>query len=149
MKDIIFTIDQFKDTVIFHAAVAILVIAISIVLLCIWRKKARPDGSKLCKAWWIVVLLLVVSCMKLIMLIPAFVDIHTDAIEVVEISSCDRQYNTKSVGGLARSRITFTTVDGKRLIGYFIDNVKISANSRGYVVYANHSRYILDYDLHE
>ena len=87
MKDIVYTINQFKETIIVHTIVAILVIAISTVMLCIWRKKSRLEGSKLFKAWWIVVLLLVVSCMKFIMLIPAFVDIHTNAIEVVEIST--------------------------------------------------------------
>ena len=149
MKDIVYTINQFKETIIVNTIVAILVIAISTVMLCIWRKKSRLEGSKLFKAWWIVVLLLVVSCMKFIMLIPAFVDIHTNAIEVVEISNCDRQHNTKSVGGLARSRITFTTVDGKRMIGYFIENVEISDQSHGYILYAKHSRYILDCDLYE
>lgn len=149
MKDIVYTINQFKETIIFHAIVTILVVAIYIVLLCVWRKKARLDGSKLFKAWWIVALLLVVSCMKLIMLIPAFVDIHTNAIEVVEVSNCDRQYNTKSVSGLARSRITFNTVDGKKLTGYFMENTEIPYQSRGYILYAKYSHYIFDYDLYK
>lgn len=38
MKDIVYTINQFKETIIVHTIVAILVIAISTVMLCIWRK---------------------------------------------------------------------------------------------------------------
>lgn len=149
MKDIVYTIDQFKETIIFHTIVAILLIAISTVLLCVFWKKPRPEGSRLFKAWWIVVLILVASCLKPIALIPAFVDIYTNAIEVVEVSNCGRQYNTRSASGLVRSETTFNTVDGKRLTGYFIENVKISAQSHGYILYAKHSHYILDFDLYE
>lgn len=42
MKDIVYTINQFKETIIFHTIVAILLIAISTVLLCVfWKNHVR------------------------------------------------------------------------------------------------------------
>lgn len=114
MKNTVYMIDQFKENIMFEIILAILGITISIVLLCICRKKKRPEGSKLFIAWWIVILILCASCGSIISLIPAFIDIHTGSIDVVEVLNTTKSYNAHSINGLVRGRIDFTNVDGEK-----------------------------------
>ena len=125
MKDTIQTINRFRNNLITDSIFMMFFIIVFIILLFVLTRKSRPEFSKLYKAWWIVCLMLIIVCIRLLMLIPAYVDVYTDNIKVVEIT------------------------DYSCLYGHMIKEFDIPDNGHGYILYSKYSHYILNCDLHE
>lgn len=151
MKDTIQTISRFKVDIIVDNIFMFLFIIVFIILLCILRKKTRTEGSILYKVWWIVLFLLVMACMRLFLSTLTLVDVYTDNIKVVEVTDYEFSYPSRGIMFLGSTRqvITFTTITGERMYGHMLEYADIPAHGHGYILYAKHSHYVLDYDLRE
>lgn len=150
MKDTIQTINRFRNNLITDSIFMMFFIIVFIILLFVLTRKSRPEFSKLYKAWWIVCLMLIIVCIRLLMLIPAYVDVYTDNIKVVEITDYSCSYHSYGLPlSRSRTKVDFTTIDGKRLYGHMIKEFDIPDNGHGYILYSKYSHYILNCDLHE
>ena len=147
MQDTTQTIRDFKENIIFNSIFALFFIIIFAILLCVLFKKSRQADSIIYKAWWIVVLLLGVTCLRLFMLIPAFIDVYTDNIKVVEVTNYRwHNYNT-SLSSLASGPVV--QFEGEGGYGRMLTDADFPENSHGSILYAKYSHMILDFDLTE
>ncbi len=151
MKDTVETINLFKENIVIQCILMILFIGVLTTILCIIRKKARSKDSIHYKVRWIVLVLLIFTCMRLFMFIPVSIDISTNNIKVIEISDYSCRYNHQGSGSLNPSgtTISFSTVDGERMYGHLVDEFEIPSSGHGYILYAKYSHYILDCELYE
>lgn len=150
MQDITQTIRDFKENIIFDSIFALFFIIIFAILLCVLFKKSRQADSIIYKAWWIVVLLLGVTCLRLFMLIPAFVDAYMDNIKVVEVTGYRWYgYNASLVSLASGPKIRFTNIEGERRYGRMLTDADFPENGHGCILYAKYSHLILDFDLTE
>lgn len=155
MKNIGEAISEFGGRVVFFSAFAIVIILALVIAILIIGKIIKKKSLKKNSACGIVRGLLFAFIIpivaELVMMIPAYIDIFTDNIKVVEVSDYVSLYQSKSHTFLHTGKsIAFTTSDGERLKGRLTEEFDIpSEGGHGKILYAKYSKCILDCDLHE
>ena len=142
-------IGDFTKSIVAEAVILLIVIAVLILLFCVMRVKLKGKNDWLYKSRLILLFIVFLVCLKLGSLIPAFIDVYADTIEIVEMTEYECLYHNQPSFTLNPygTTVSFTTADGNSLYGYLLEEGDIPDKGYGSILYAKHSRYILDYIL--
>ena len=142
-------IGDFTKSIVAEAIILLVGIAILILLFCVMTIKLKGKNNFLYKSRLILLFIVFIVCLKLGFLIPAFIDVYADTIEIVEIMEYECLYHNQPSFTLNPygTTVSFTTPDGNTLYGYLLDEDDIPDKGYGSILYAKHSRYIIDYTL--
>ena len=139
-------ISGFLKSLVAEGIVLLLIIAVLVLLFCVITRKLKGRKNIIYKARLLLLLFAALVCLKLVMLIPAWIDVYTDTIEVIEVTKYTCSYHNQPQFTLNPygTTVHFTTADGTSFYGYLLEEFDISDEGHGSILYAKHSHYILD-----
>lgn len=141
-------INDFKFDIIAHAILNLFLFSILIFLFCLFTFKLKTN-KKVYNLRLIAIVAIFLVGTKIVYLIPAFIDVHTNSIQLIDIQEYHSTYNQQTFASMNPKGISIDFIDfnGNHSYGYPLDDSNIPKKGYGTILYAKHSKYILDYDL--